>query len=38
MLAQRCGGAALNDHRNLAGFTLLAHLTRARGGADSIEL
>src|SRR5450759_1972922 len=30
-LAQRCGGAALNDHKKLAALTALAALTRARG-------
>jgi hypothetical protein len=38
-LAQRCGGAALNDHQKLAALTALAALTRAREArADSSEL
>jgi hypothetical protein len=38
-LAQRCGGCALNDLRNLSHLTLFAALTRAREtSADSSEL
>jgi hypothetical protein len=38
-LAQRCGGAALNDHQKLAALTAIAALTLAREArADSSEL